>query len=270
MNFDGLWHHIFRRPYRLHAEVHGHPGKPAVILLHGIAASSDDWGKLVPLLTPKYQCITIDLLGFAKSPKPQWARYTMEDHVRSIAHTVSALHIDGKFILIGHSLGSLLATRYARKHTRQIEWLVLLSPPVYPPLASIGKRSAYYRTNWLLKLYRFLRTHPRMTPANMRRLSYIIPLPRSITTYPETWVSFHRSLESCIEQQTIERDIRDTKVPIDIFYGTLDALVVGHNVHKLAKQKDVQVHMFRGQHSISRAYAGHVAALLITHSKKSL
>jgi len=263
MRFDWLWHNIFRRPYALHSEKHGEDGKPVVVLLHGIAASSDDWSYLIPLLALQFQVITIDLLGFAKSPKPQWGKYTMEEHIRSIAHTIQLLGLDQEFILAGHSLGSLLATRYASKFPGQVSRLLLLSPPIYPPLPSIKKRSAYYRTNWLLKLYRFLRTHPRMTPSNMRRLSLIVPIPRSITTYPETWVPFHRTLERCIEQQTIERDIAEITVPIDVFYGLLDSLVIGFNVQNLAKQKDVTVHTFRGQHNISRAYAKLVAKALM-------
>jgi pimeloyl-ACP methyl ester carboxylesterase len=263
MTLDLFWHRVLRRPYRLHVVTHGPAGKPVVIMLHGIAASSDDWGKLVPLLSEQYRCITIDLLGFAKSPKPQWANYTMEDHVRSIAYTIKKLDIEGPFTLIGHSLGSLLATRYARQHSRQVSHLMLLSPPVYPPLKTIQKRAAYYRTSWLMKLYRFLRTHPRMTPANMKKISYIAPLPSSITKDPETWLPFHRSLERCIEQQTIERDIAVIRAPIDIFYGTLDTLVVGPNVKMLAHADGVQVHTFRGQHSISHSYAKLVSASLL-------
>jgi pimeloyl-ACP methyl ester carboxylesterase len=263
MTFDRFWHQKLRRPYRLHSVTHGSIDKPVIVMLHGIAASSDDWSKLVPLLSEQYRCVTIDLLGFAKSPKPQWADYTMEDHVRSIAYTIKKLDINDPFTLIGHSLGSLLATRYARLHAKQVSHLMLLSPPVYPPLDTIQKRSAYYRTSWLMKLYRFLRTHPRMTPANMKKISYIAPLPSSITKDPETWLPFHRSLERCIEQQTIERDIAVIRAPIDIFYGTLDTLVVGTNVQTLVSSDDVHVHPFRGQHSISRGYAKLVSASLL-------
>jgi pimeloyl-ACP methyl ester carboxylesterase len=241
---------------------HGDGDKPVVVLLHGIAASSEDWGKLIPLLTPHYRCVTIDLLGFAKSPKPQWAEYTMEDHIRSIRYTIRRLGIGKPFILVGHSLGSLLATHYVRNYPHQVSRLLLLSPPVYPPLETIQKKSALRRTDLLLRIYKFLRTHPRMTPENIRRLSYIVPVPRSITTYPETWVPFFRSLERCIEQQTIMEDIRAARVPIDIFYGSLDTVVVGDNVRLLTKSKGVRLHTFRGNHGIGRTYARTVTAIL--------
>jgi pimeloyl-ACP methyl ester carboxylesterase len=145
MNVDLFWHKTLARPYRLHTETHGDSGKPIVVLLHGIAASSEDWHKLVPLLERYYYCITIDLLGFAKSPKPQWATYTMEDHLEAIHRTIRSLHFHRPVILVGHSLGSLLATRYARDHPRRISRLLLLSPPVYPPLSYIAKKVPFHR-----------------------------------------------------------------------------------------------------------------------------
>jgi surfactin synthase thioesterase subunit len=114
-----------------------------------------------------------------------------------------------------------------------------------------------------MRLYKFLRTSPRMTPLNVKRLSLIAPLPKSITKHPDTWLPFMRSLEQCIENQTIIQDIRDIKAPIDIFYGTLDQVVVGHNVRQLSKLRDVTIHTFRGNHSIGRVYAHIVAQTLI-------
>ena len=262
MNWSIFWHKTLGRPFRLYTTTHGDPTKPTLVLLHGIAASSEDWSKLIPLLTPQYYCITIDLLGFAQSPKPQWAAYSMEDHLSSLRYTLRTLGVDRPFTLVGHSLGSLLATRYARRYPQKISRLLLLSPPVYPPLTAIQKKSALRRTNLLLQIYKFLRTHPRMTPENVRRLSFIVPVPRSITTYPETWIPFFRSLERCIEQQTVIDDIHALGMPIDIFYGSLDTVVVGDNVRLLAKAPDIRLHTFQGNHGIGRNYARTVARVL--------
>lgn len=262
--FERFWHGVLRRPYRLYSSVHGEPDKPVVVLLHGIAASGEDWGKLIPLLTPRYRCISIDLLGFGKSPKPDSAQYDMDQHLSAIHRAIRSLHVGTPFILVGHSLGSLLATRYTRQHPREVRRLLLLSPPVYPPLSSITGKVALRRTDILMRIYRTLRTHPRMTPENVRRISRISVLPPSIAKHPETWVPFKRSLERCIEQQTIEQDITAVRVPIDIFYGTLDTVVVGQNVQNLASKAGVEVHAFRGNHALSRHYASIVSKLLLS------
>ncbi len=263
MNWEIFWHRSLRRPYKLHVIDHAGTG-PIIILLHGIAASSDNWFNLIPLLSTQYHCITIDLLGFGRSPKPQWADYTMEDHIRSIDHTIRGLHLRGGYTLIGFSLGSLLATRFARTRPRAVNQVVLLSPPVYSPEAAIVSRAARARNKLLLKLYKFLRTYHRMTPKNFKRLSYILPLPKSVIKNPETWTPFFRTLEQCIENQTITKDIIDIRVPIDVFYGTLDQVIVPYNLRKLRGLNDVSLHVIRGaNHDVSRRYAEVVANFLL-------
>jgi pimeloyl-ACP methyl ester carboxylesterase len=263
MTWDQFWHKTLRLPYRLYTTSHGTYDKPVVVLLHGIAASGEGWGELIPLLSPYYRCITIDLLGFGRSPKPQWAEYDMKQHAHAIGHAIHTLHIPDDYILIGHSLGSFIATKYASEHPKHIKRLLLLSPPVYPPLDTIEGRLALRRTDLLMRIYRVLREHPRMTPANIRRLAKFGVLPQSIITHPDTWVPFKRSLEHCIEQQTILKDVADIQIPIDVFYGTLDAVVIGANVRALSRIRDVDVHSFRGNHQLYRPYAKVVAKLLV-------
>ncbi|HEY4161248.1 MAG TPA: alpha/beta fold hydrolase [Candidatus Saccharimonadales bacterium] len=264
MVIDQFWHGTLRRPYRLHTATYGDDGKPVIVLLHGIAASGEDWHALIPLLTPHYHCITIDLLGFGRSPKPQWAGYSMEEHLRSIRRTIRSLRLPWQYTLVGHSLGSLLATRYVRRYPDDVERLVLLSPPVYPALDTIEGKLALRRTDLLMRVYRIVRGHPRMTPDNVRRLSKLGAIPHTIAAHPDTWVPFKRSLQRCIEQQTIAQDIREIRVPIDAMYGTLDAVVVGANVRALARLRDVDVHTFTGNHALGHAYAKATAKLLVS------
>lgn len=265
--FETFWHRYLRQPYRLHVTDHGGDG-PTIIFLHGIAASSDKWSELIPLLQEDYRCITIDLVGFGKSPKPQWYGYTMDDHLSAIRKTIRGLRLQDQFALAGHSLGSLLATRYVSVWPEEVSNLLLFSPPVYESLDTIAKiasKAARARNQFLLKLYKFLRTYPRMTPENFKRLSYVMPLPKSVIKHPETWIPFHRTLEHCIEQQTIIEDIVEIQVPIDIFYGTLDQLLVVYNIRQLKAEHDVAIHGVRGaDHDIGKRYAAAVAAFLLS------
>jgi pimeloyl-ACP methyl ester carboxylesterase len=212
MNFDSFWHKNLGRPYKLHVVDHGGDG-PVIVMLHGIAASSENWNKLVPLLSSEYRCITIDLVGFGKSPKPQWYDYTIEDHLRAIDHTIRKLRLKDSFTLVGHSLGSLIATRYTRD--------------------------------------------------NPGRVSRIIPIPKSIGANPDIWIPFTRTLEHCIEQQTILEDITYLKLPIDIFYGSLDQLIISASIVQLAHIDGVTIHRLAVQHDITEKYAAGVAHQLL-------
>lgn len=259
--FDVLWHRYLRRPYILTTHDHGGTG-PTIILLHGLASSSANWDPLIPLLESHYHCITIDLVGFGDSQKPQWYQYTMDEHIRSIRRTIGSLKLGRNFILVGHSLGSLLATRYARQYPHHVQRLVLLSPPVYAPLGSIASRSARQRTSMYLKAYQYIRTNKRVTLDNFIRLSRIIPAMKFLVLNRATWIPMLRSLEHCIEQQTIIDDIVTVKAPIDIFYGIFDEVVVPYNVQQLAKIRDVTLHPLKVQHAVGKRYAEAVAKVL--------
>ncbi len=260
--FDYFLHGVLGRPYKLSVRHSGDPSKPVIILLHGIAASGEDWRKVLPYLESDYHCITIDLLGFGTSPKPQWLSYTMENHMRSLSYTLKKLHLGSPFVLIGHSLGSLLAARYANEHEANISRLLLLSPPVYPPLADIKSKSARKLTGLLLNIYRFLRDDPRINPESFRKLTYLAPLPKSIIRNPDTWLPFMRTLKECIEKQTILSDIRALNVSTDVFYGSLDQVVVNSNVELLARNKHVRLHSFLNTHDLTTRYGKLIAKVL--------
>ncbi|QQS19723.1 alpha/beta hydrolase [Candidatus Saccharibacteria bacterium] len=262
MMFDYFLHGMLGRPYRLHAERSGDKTKPSIVLLHGIAASGDDWRKVLTYLESNYHCTTIDLLGFGKSPKPQWLGYTMEDHMRSLYHTMNKLHLRGQFLLIGHSLGSFLAARYATQHETNINRLLLLSPPVYPPLTQIKSKSARKLTGLLLNMYKFLRDDPRINPESFKRLSYIAPLPKSVIRNPDTWLPFMRTLKECIEKQTVLKDVQQLTIPVDVCYGTLDQVVVSSNVALLANNNNVRLHSFLNTHDLTTRYGKLVAKVL--------
>lgn len=261
MAFDYLVHGLFGRPYRLHMQHSGDQKGPVVVLLHGIAASGEDWRHVLPHLEPQYHCITIDLLGFGDSPKPQWAAYSMNDHLRSLRYTMRKLRIKNGYTLIGHSLGSFLAARYATNNQRAINRLLLLSPPVYPPLDSITARGTRKLTGILLSIYKYLRSSPRVTPELFKKLAYVAPLPRGIVKRPETWVPFMRTLQECIEQQTILEDVARLELPIDVCYGTLDQVVLGANV-QLLERSNVRIHKFMGTHDLTARYGVLIRKLL--------
>ena len=43
---------------------------PVVVLVHGIASSSATFERVIPMLSDRHRCISLDLLGFGGSPAP--------------------------------------------------------------------------------------------------------------------------------------------------------------------------------------------------------
>ncbi|WP_199184008.1 alpha/beta fold hydrolase [Cryobacterium sp. Y57] len=99
-------------PSLLHVATDAGTG-PVVLLVHGIASSSITFYEVIPLLTPNHRVIAVDILGFGQSPAPIGCQYRLDDHVGALAATIRSLKLREPFVLVGHSLGSLISTRYA-------------------------------------------------------------------------------------------------------------------------------------------------------------
>ncbi len=117
----------------LHARIRGQG--PVVVLLHGFLSSSEYWKQVSEISEVDHTVVALDLLGFGKSPKPRRSRYDYDAHIASIEATLRHLGITEPFTLVGHSMGSLIALRYARLHEQAVDKLVLVNMPVM-----LGKR----------------------------------------------------------------------------------------------------------------------------------
>jgi pimeloyl-ACP methyl ester carboxylesterase len=259
-NLKAKFHQWLGIPYKLHIQSVG--DGPAIVFLHGIATSSVSWNYLTPLLSQQYRCITIDLLGFGESPKPDWYDYTPKEHVKNIHHTIKKLNIEGSFVLVGHSMGGLLAMHYASKYPKKVSHLVMLSPPIYSTVGEIKKAKKVWRETLYVKAYQYLRTHKNFTLRGANGLKMLALKNNPFLITETTWNSFSKSLENSIEKQNVVADMEQIFCPVDIFYGTLDQLLIKKNIHYLSRYGNVKLHPLRGSHVVSARYASSVATLL--------
>lgn len=215
---------------------------PVIIMIHGIASSAATFDKVIPELSDHYRCISIDLLGFGESPAPEHAKYTIEEHVASIAATVRSLRLRAPFILVGHSLGSLLSARYAARHPAQVSRLVLVSPPVYLSPTEIGDPAVRSQVGLYLKVYEFMRQNKDFTMAAASTISRILQLGTVLEVTERNWNAFILSLRNCIESQTTVADIASVRVPIDVVYGGLDQFIAPGTLRIIEQMRHVTMH----------------------------
>ena len=98
------------------------PNGTTVVLLHGKNFCAATWGETARgLAAAGYRVIAPDQIGFCKSSKPSGYQYSF--------HTMAALTaalLDragaGKVVLVGHSTGGILATRFALRSIGEAEW----------------------------------------------------------------------------------------------------------------------------------------------------
>jgi len=108
-----------------------------VVMLHGIASDSHTFDKTIAYLEKdeklsNVRLVTFDLLGSGKSPKDDnTMSYGYRDQLGALHRSIEDLKANSKIVLVGHSMGTLIATRYASKHKDIVKQLILVSPPIY-------------------------------------------------------------------------------------------------------------------------------------------
>lgn len=236
---------------------------PAVVLVHGIASSSVTFELLTPLLVERHRTIAIDLLGFGESPSPKGASYTIEEHVSALANTIDTLDLKEKFVLVGHSMGSLIATRYAARHHHRLVKLVLVSPPVYVTPAAIGDPRERAAMDLYLRAYEYLRTNKRFTMRNAARLARISPIKNVLEVSERNWNAFVLSLQNLIESQTTISDLASVAVPIEFVYGNLDPFLNSAGLRIVRQLRNVTMHKVEVNDHLIRHRMARVVATAI-------
>ncbi|WP_181068684.1 alpha/beta fold hydrolase, partial [Nocardia nova] len=95
----------------LHVRDYGGDGVP-LVLLHGAGRSLADWDAAAThLLGAGHRVVAVDLPGHGRSP--DIAPWSVRTVVRRVAEALDA-HRVGEPVVVGHSLGGLVAVEYAR------------------------------------------------------------------------------------------------------------------------------------------------------------
>lgn len=115
--------------------VHGAFGRgPTIVLLHGLGSREAHWLPVARLLARRFRVSLVDLPGHGLTPMPE--PFSLDQAADALD---AALRSDGSqpVILVGHSLGGLVAAREAIDHPERVRGLVLvetaLRPLVEPP-----------------------------------------------------------------------------------------------------------------------------------------
>lgn len=236
---------------------------PVVVFLHGIASSSLTWTNVVPLLEGRYRAICIDLLGFGGSPIPERAEYTLAEHVDAVARTIRSLRLREPFVLVGHSMGGLIAPRYAARHPKRVSRLVLVSPPIYVNPEALSDDRDRLVQDFYLKAYRYIRENREFTLRNGGIVGNLLQIPRVMDINERTWVPFVKSLEHTIESQTTISDLAALRVPVEIVYGTLDEFASPGGIRIAERLRGVNVTRVRSaDHLIGKRLAAAVATAI--------
>lgn len=104
------------------------PNGKTITLLHGKNFNGAYWKTTTEaLLAEGYNVLIPDQIGFGKSEKPEYFQYTFQQLALNTKNLIDSLNIDQTAIL-GHSMGGMLATRFALMYPEATSQLILLNP----------------------------------------------------------------------------------------------------------------------------------------------
>jgi pimeloyl-ACP methyl ester carboxylesterase len=119
------------QPRLEHVTLHGHEMAfrragtgPALLLIHGIAGSSETWEPVLGLLARTHTVIAPDLVGHGGSAKPP-GDYSLGAHASALRDLLSVLGV-GRVTVVGQSFGGGVAMQFSYQFPENCDRLVLV------------------------------------------------------------------------------------------------------------------------------------------------
>ncbi|MCG1036224.1 alpha/beta fold hydrolase [Polaribacter sargassicola] len=99
-----------------------------IVLIHGKNFNGAYWKTTIDALTKEgFRVIVPDQIGFGKSTKPDYFHYTFQQLAKNTKLILDKLEISETAVL-GHSMGGMIATRFALMYPEMTKKLILENP----------------------------------------------------------------------------------------------------------------------------------------------
>lgn len=222
-------------------------------MLHGYLSSSQYFKHIRKKFEANHTVIALDLLGFGRSPKPKIG-YTYDDHISAIKATLEHLGVQTPFILLGHSMGALIALKYALLNEADISKLLLFNPPLFTDrsqMAQVHKATARrYRVMMYSKGRHVYWLTLRLIPKRHTKRRPSINFTDIISMSP---AAREGSYHNIIGGATVFQDFKKLTVPTLLVNGNYDRVVYLENLKQNELPKNVTImNLETGHHPLVR------------------
>ena len=248
-------HRWLHRPIRMKVAISNKVKQPrlTVIFLHGISATSDTWRTTIRQFSANpdlkgVRMIALDLLGFGKSLQANWLDYDYLDYEKALENSLKKLKVTGPVILVGHSMGSLIAADFTVNFQSafNIVGLILVSPPVLMS-EELAKLPDKVYTKSYGSLYKLAKDEP--------AIEVVANFVQRFSSFSSRYIktpAFERSMDNIILNPNNYKTYTKIKLPTLIIHGHFDPLVMRSNLKKVANvNSNVRFVSVIGHHDVS-------------------
>ncbi|MGW3106003.1 alpha/beta fold hydrolase [Streptomyces sp. NPDC001100] len=221
---------------RLHAEVHGPEGAPAVVLAHGWCCSTAFWAAQTRDLAVDHRVVVYDQRGHGRSPAAlAYSTDALADDLEAVLE--ATLAPGEKAVVVGHSMGGMTVLAAAgRARFREHAVAVLLcstgSSRLVDESLVVPMRAGRTRTRLTRKVLGTRAPLGPVTPAARRILKYATMGPGSA---PHMVEACARIVHACprtvrhawsqvLDSLELDRGVRELAVPTVVVVGTADRM----------------------------------------------
>ena len=158
----------------IHYLAWGERGKRGLVFVHGGGANAHWWTPLAATFAAEFRVIAIDLSGHGDSGHREV--YSPELWTDEVVGVAGAGGIDGRPVVIGHSMGGFVTIATAARHPDQVNGVIVCDSPVAeldPEISAFHLREAFGRPRTYPDLQDAV-AHFRTVPAQEHYLDYVI------------------------------------------------------------------------------------------------
>ncbi|MEZ4460855.1 MAG: alpha/beta hydrolase [bacterium] len=212
------------------------PNGKTVLLLHGKNFSGAYWERTAnDLLKKGFRVVIPDQIGFGKSSKPTDYNYSLTRMAAQTSSLLTQLGVERAHV-VGHSMGGMLAARFALDHESQTESLTMVNPigledwQKVVPAASVEdlyagemKKTGEDVRNYMQKVYFDGQWKPEYDAVAELQVGW--------TTSPdrETLARVAALTSEMVFTQPVVQDFPKISVPTLLIIGTRDRTAIGRD-----------------------------------------
>ena len=215
-----------------------------VVFIHGIASDSSSFTNALKYLEgttslKDIRFVAFDLLGSGQSRSDDSLNYDYKEQVMALHNSIEKLKLDTPLVLVGHSMGTFIVTRYADAYKKSVKHLILISPPIYTiedlENPAFEKALDMFRDAVSLKNRQVLETK-----------------------------AFNNSLKNIIMNKKNYKVLAGIKTRATLIYGDQDAFIASYNLPKILKDNPKYLTAIKtiGHHGVSREKYSKIVGIL--------